>query len=118
MICSPVGRVRILNVVDVTRECLAAILDTSISGKRVARELTTLVTRRGKLGMIVSDHGMEFTSNALLSWAKESRIDWHYIIPGKPMGLNSLLDESSGAGHSSARTPDRSASIDSARWNR
>ena len=42
-------RFRILNVVDdVTRECLAAIPDTSISGKRVARELTTLIERRGK----------------------------------------------------------------------
>ncbi len=35
-------RFRILNVVDdVTRECLAAIPDTAISGRRVARELTT-----------------------------------------------------------------------------
>src|ERR1700741_3023849 len=34
-------RLRILNIVDdVTRECLAAIPDTSISGRRVARELT------------------------------------------------------------------------------
>ena len=34
-------RFRILNVVDdVTKECLAAVADTSISGKRVARELT------------------------------------------------------------------------------
>lgn len=37
-------RFRILNVVDdVTRECLVAIPDTSISGRRVARELTTLI---------------------------------------------------------------------------
>ena len=34
-------RFRVLNIVDdVTRECLAAIPDTSISGRRVARELT------------------------------------------------------------------------------
>lgn len=47
-------RFRVLNVVDdVTRECLAAIPDTSISGRRVARELTTLIERRGKPGMIV-----------------------------------------------------------------
>ena len=33
-------RFRVLNIVDdVTRECLAAIPDTSISGMRVAREL-------------------------------------------------------------------------------
>jgi putative transposase len=79
-------RFRILNIVDdVTRECLAAIPDTSISGKRVARELTTLIRRRGKPGMIVSDHGTEFTSNAILSWATENKIEWHYIAPGKPM---------------------------------
>src|SRR5271154_1719574 len=42
-------RFRILNIVDdVTRECLAAIPDTSISGKRVARELTTLIGAGGK----------------------------------------------------------------------
>ena len=40
-------RLRILNIVDdVTRECLAAIPDTSISGRRVARELTALIKRR------------------------------------------------------------------------
>ena len=51
-------RFRILNIVDdVTRECLAAIPDTSISGRRVARELTALIERRGKPGMIVSDNG-------------------------------------------------------------
>ena len=50
-------RFRILNIVDdVTRECLAAIPDTSISGKRVARELTTIITARGKPQMIVSFH--------------------------------------------------------------
>jgi putative transposase len=59
-------RFRILNVVDdVTRECLAAIPDTSISGKRVARELTAVIERRGKPAVIVSDRGTEFTSNAI-----------------------------------------------------
>ncbi|KRB59071.1 transposase [Rhizobium sp. Root708] len=77
---------RVLNVVDdVTRECLAAIPDTSISGRRVARELTTLVERRGKPGMIVSDNGTELTSNAILAWAKEHKVEWHYIAPGRPM---------------------------------
>ncbi len=52
-------RFRVLNVVDdVTRECLAAIPDTSISGRRVARELTALIERRGKPGMIVSDRAI------------------------------------------------------------
>jgi len=79
-------RFRVLNIVDdVTRECLAAIPDTSISGRRVARELTMLVETRGKPGMIVSDHGTEFTSNAILGWATDHRVEWHYIAPGKPM---------------------------------
>ena len=78
-------RFRILNVVDdVTRECLAAIPDTSISGRRVARELTELIARRGKPAMIVSDHGTEFTSNAILAWAEERKVCWRYIAPGKP----------------------------------
>ncbi|MES0003369.1 IS3 family transposase [Mesorhizobium sp. M0051] len=79
-------RFRVLNIVDdVTRECLVAIPDTSISGRRVARELTELVARRGKPGMIVSDHGTEFTSNAILPWSKDHKVEWHYIAPGKPM---------------------------------
>jgi len=69
----------------VTRECLAAIPDTSISGRRVARELTALIKRRGKPGMIVSDNGTEFTSNAMFAWAQDNRVVWHFIAPGKPM---------------------------------
>jgi putative transposase len=79
-------RFRILNIVDdVTRECLASVADTSISGSRVVRELTAMMERRGRPGMIVSDNGTEFTSNAVLSWASSMRIDWHYIAPGKPI---------------------------------
>ena len=71
-------RFRILNVVDdVTRECLAAIPDTSISGRRVAQELTELIRQRGRPGMIVSDHATEFTSNAVLVWSEQRKIAWH-----------------------------------------
>ena len=78
-------RFRVLNVVDdVTRECLAAVPDTSISGRRVVRELTDLIARRGKPGTIVSDNGTELTSNAVLEWCGEARIEWHYTAPGKP----------------------------------
>ncbi len=79
-------RFRVLNVVDdVTRECLAAIPDTSISGRRVASELSALIERREKPGMIVSDNGTELTSNAILRWCSETKVEWHYIAPGKPM---------------------------------
>lgn len=56
-----------------------------ISGKRVARELGALVARRGKPGLIVSDHGTEFTSNAMLEWTEKTGVTWHFITPGKPM---------------------------------
>lgn len=56
-----------------------------LSGRRVARELTELIAHRGKPDMIVSDHGTEFTSNAILAWSKDHRVEWHYIAPGKPM---------------------------------
>src|SRR5690606_25501134 len=79
-------RFRILNVIDdVIKESLAAVVDTSISGRRVARELTALIARRGKPGVIVSDNGTEFTSNAILEWAEKMQVKWHYIAPGKPM---------------------------------
>ncbi len=46
-------RFRVLNIVDdVTRECLAAVIDTSISGRRVVRELGDLIVRRGAPKMI------------------------------------------------------------------
>jgi len=78
-------RFRVLNVVDdVTKECLAAIADVSISGRRVIRELDHVIAARGKPTMIVSDNGTEFTSNAVLAWTQERAINWHYIAPGKP----------------------------------
>ena len=78
-------RLRILVVVDdCTRQCLALIADTSISGIRVARELDQLLVGHGKPRTIVSDNGTEFTSNALLRWADDHKVAWHYIAPGKP----------------------------------
>src|SRR3984893_16895703 len=105
-------RFRILNIVDdVTRECLAAIPDTSISGRRVARELTTLIEQRGKPGMIVSDNGTEFTSNAMLAWAEEHNITWHFIAPGKPSRMASARVSTAGCGTSCSTRACSSASI-------
>lgn len=78
-------RFRVLTVIDdCTRECIALVADTSLSGKRVARELHQIIAQRGSPKMIVSDNGTEFTSNAILNWADEAKVDWHYIAPGKP----------------------------------
>jgi putative transposase len=35
--------------------------------------------------MAVSDNGSELTRNAILTWTDQSRVDRHYIAPGKPM---------------------------------
>jgi len=78
-------RFRILAVIDdCTRECLAVIADTSISGRRVARELDDIIRQWGRPNIIVSDNGTELTSNAILSWADVTGVGWHYIAPGKP----------------------------------
>jgi len=91
-------RLRILTVVDdYTRECLALVADTSISGIRVARELDKIVAVRGRPGGIVSDNGTELTSTAILAWSDRQKVAWHYIAPGKPTdnafieGLNGKL---------------------------
>ena len=79
-------RFRMLAVVDdFTRECLALVADTSLSGARVGRELDAIIAVRGKPLMIVSDNGTELTSLAILRWTQDRRIEWHYIAPGKPM---------------------------------
>ena len=68
-------RFRILTVVDdCTRECLALVADTSLSGIRVARELDRLMIERGKPKMVVSDSGSELTSNAILTVERPSRV--------------------------------------------
>jgi putative transposase len=78
-------RFRILCIVDdFTREALALVVDTSIGGGRMARELDTLIARRGKPSLIVSDNGTEMTSRAMLEWANRTGVGWHYIDPGKP----------------------------------
>ena len=71
-------RLRILVVVDdCTRECLALVADSSISGIRVARELERLLGDRGKPKTISSDNGTELTSNAILRWA--------HLVPVEPL---------------------------------
>lgn len=50
-------RFRVLCIVDdFTRECLTLVADTSLSGRRVVRELDVLIEQRGKPALIVSDN--------------------------------------------------------------
>jgi len=90
-------RFRILAVNDdCCRENLCLMADTSISGARVARELDALVRLYGKPACIVSDNGTEFTSRAILQWANENDIEWHYIDPGKPQ-QNAFIESFNGS---------------------
>ena len=68
-------RLRILNVIDdMTKACPAAIVDTSIPGRRVAREPEAIVARRGRPELIVRDDGAELTSNAMLAWTQSAGV--------------------------------------------
>lgn len=90
-------RFRILAVNDdCCRENLCLEADTNLSGERVVRELEALVRIYGKPETIVSDNGTEFTSKAVLKWAQEMDINWHYIDPGKPQ-QNAFIESFNGS---------------------
>jgi putative transposase len=89
-------RFRILAIVDdFTRECLALVADTSLSGLRVGRVLDAIVAKRGKPAACVSDNGTELTSTAIRRWSQESQVAWHYIAPGKPQ-QNAFIESFNG----------------------
>lgn len=76
-------RFRVLNIVDdYSRECILQVVDTSISGHRVALELDRL--SRPLPRTIVVDNGPEFTSKAMFFWSKRRKVKLHFIQPGKP----------------------------------
>ena len=90
-------RFRILCIIDdFSRECLATVVDTSLSGNRVGRELNRISEHRGRPCMVVSDNGTELTSNAILSCQQDRGVEWHYIAPGKPMGDTASSKASTG----------------------
>ena len=78
-------RFRVFNIVDdFSRECLEQIVDTSISGYRVSRQLNHLLETRGRPKSIVCDNGTEFTSKAMFFWSRDNRVKLNFIQPGKP----------------------------------
>ena len=87
---------RILGIVDdFTRGCLALVADTSLSGRRVGRQLDAIIADRGKPAACVSDNGTELTSTAIRRWSQDSRVKWHYIAPGKPQ-QNAFIESFNG----------------------
>jgi len=80
-------RFRVLCIVDdCTREALATVVDRSLSGARMTRELDGLIRRHGQPDMIVSDNGTEMTSHAVLRWCQDTGVGWHYIASHCPAG--------------------------------
>ncbi|MBA5779314.1 transposase family protein [Stappia sp. F7233] len=78
-------RSRVLAVVDnYSRECLALVADTSLSGLQVTRERDALIRLRGKPSTVASDNGTELISMTLLKLSQETGVDWYSIQPGKP----------------------------------
>lgn len=80
-------RFRILNIVDdYSRECVGQLVDTSVSGKRLALFLDELGKKaHGLPKEIVLDNGPEMTSKAMFIWSQHSGVKLNFIQPGKPI---------------------------------
>jgi len=82
---STVRRFRCLTIVDdFTRECIAIETEFSFQSARVVGVFDRIAARRPLPVVIKSDNGGEFTSELMLKWSAERRIDLHFIEPGKP----------------------------------
>jgi len=78
-------RIPVLNIVDdYSRACVGQLVDTSISGVRVARYLDELLNLRTAPDAIVMDNGPELTSKAMFFWSQKTGIKLNSIQPGKP----------------------------------
>ena len=77
---------RVLTVMDeVTRECLALEVDSSITSNKVAAVLNRIALFRGYPKETLTDNGSEFTSNVMNAWAYDHKVEHIFIDPGKPM---------------------------------
>jgi len=77
---------RTFNLVDdYSREAPIIVVDQSLPGERIVRELDAVVAVRGVPEMIVMDNGPEFAGKALDAWAYQRGVKLHFIRPGKPV---------------------------------
>jgi putative transposase len=77
---------RILTVVDqYTRECLCVHAERSQTGKKVAEQLSRIITRQGPPESITSDNGSEFVGKAMEVWSYQNGVKLEFIRPGKPV---------------------------------
>ncbi len=78
-------RFRTLTAVDVFSKISPFLLvDVSISGKRVIREIDRVALVTGYPKRLRLDNGLKFTSQAVLEWAYRHGIKLEFSRPGKP----------------------------------
>ena len=78
-------RFKVLNIVDdYSRVCVGQLVDTSISGARMARFLDQLAGLRGLPDTDLMDNGPEMTSKAMFFWGRDRRVSLAFIQLGKP----------------------------------
>lgn len=84
--CEDGRQFRSLTMVDeLTRECPAIEVGTSLPAARVIEVLDELALGRGLPDSMIVDNGPEFISRALDVWAYRRGIELHFIRPGKPV---------------------------------
>ncbi len=59
-------------------------------------------------------YGTEFTSRAILKWANDHGVDWHYIDPGKPQ-QNAFIESFNGSLRDELLNEEMFDSLDDAR---
>ena len=73
-------RIRVLNIVDnYSHVCVAQIVDTSISGARLVKQLDELSKTRGLPQALLMDNGPEFTSKAMFFWSQRTGVKLKFI---------------------------------------
>ncbi|WP_423242463.1 IS3 family transposase [Zhouia spongiae] len=88
---------RTFNVIDDhNREALMIGIDTSLSARRIVRDLDRLISWRGTPKVVRVDNGPEFTSAVFDSWARKHSIKICFTQPGKPT-QNSLIERFNGS---------------------
>ena len=76
---------RVLTVVDqFTRECLTLLVDSSLTGTKVAQALSEIIAERGAPVSITVDNGTEFQSKAMDLWSYQHGVNLDFIRPGRP----------------------------------
>jgi transposase InsO family protein len=76
---------RILTMIDeYSRECLAMLVNRSITSQDVIDQLFNLFVLRGIPGHIRSDNGTEFTAREIRKWLNRLGVKTLFIEPGSP----------------------------------